>query len=252
MNSLLRLQYHTSILLLVFFCSPLVAAEPYRMSYLEFPPYWYGTEIEGSNGLHYDLVETIFKNAKLDVTFVSTPWARILSNVETGNSPFVNWAVAPNNDELVWLPIPPTNIHLMIVSKSKPETWPQSPEDFKGKRIASVRGWRLINLEPIRTDQDVVFMKSNSLENALRLLQVGRVDFVLAYKEPFSGLNEKVQKALFTHPVDSITAYALAIPKSHPEGELLYKKVKASFDDLVERKVIDKNVFTELDYLTNK
>ena len=224
--------------------APFVVSAEYNknqeMAYLEFPPYWLASPDEnGKLGIHYHLVEEVFKNAGLNVTMKATPYPRILKHVEQGKVAFINWGDDPKANQFVHLPLPGVDIIQVVASKDKEKEVPITPDGFAGKKAVTVRGWLLLGLEPLRTQDSTKMYTVTNMKSAVNMLEKDRVDYLLAYQGPLNSYKEQVKN--YNIKVSAkIFGYSLAIPKSYKDADALNEVISKSFNELVEKGVIDK------------
>ena len=157
----------------------------HQMAYTPFPPNFLAKPNEnGSLGPSAELVQAIFKQAGLKVKMSATPYARVLAHAKEGKVAFVNIGAKANAD-LVYLPIPPVMFRMYIMGKE--ENLPTTAEALKGKRVATVRGFKLFNLAPIQEQPETKVSVLGNVKAAVNILHKDRVDYVLSFKGPLDS-----------------------------------------------------------------
>lgn len=239
----MNLQLAKSSVFLALFLMPLYSwaneKTRYNMAYTSFPPFFLKQpDKDGKLGISGELVKAIFAKAGLNVKLSPTPHARISVYAKQGNVAFITAGANPNTD-FVYLPVPAIPSKLYIVGKE--EALPTTAEALRGKRIASVRGFKLFNLAPIKEQKETTHTIVGSVKAAIEMLRLNRVDYVVAFKGPLHAHRKATEnfykKLVYSHPKGG---YPLAIPKAYPNSEVLYQTIKQAFEDLVKSGVIDR------------
>jgi len=205
---------------------------------LYYPPYW---DLNGSDitGLHANLSRKLYREAGLDVDLASVPYARIHQFLFPDDVAIVAYGANPLTDHRLLFPIPQTTIELKIYGlNSKPVT---TLEQLVGKDVAIKRGFPLGGFEVIREKKKYHTVSTNSVEQAIRLLLLGRVDYLITLDDPYQKDIKKVDlggRKIWSRSLEKLDGWPIAIVKNHPRSQELYDKIKHAYENLQKAGVV--------------
>jgi len=231
--------------LLLFSHVSLASEEPLQQYFLKFPPFWDVDAAGNFTGSHYRLAKRLYQHAGLDVKFSLVPYKRMQLQVARGLVPFINYGEVADvvTEDILHVCVPPTKITLRVYYTGKTKPNVNTPDDFEGKNVVILRGLPLGEYEKIKSNPKINLIKPNSTEAALKILFIGRGDYLITFENnvdgepnnPFSK-NELKSYFLFT-----LLGYPVTTPKSYANGEAICAKVLSSYHQLVKEGIIDSN-----------
>lgn len=201
---------------------------------LYYPPYWDKSE-DGITGLHARLSDRLYAQAGLDVDMESVPYARISQLLFPDDVAIIAYGANPSTDHLLLFPIPKTTIELRVYGLGSEPV--NNLEELEGKTIAIKRGFPLGSFEVIREDKKYHTVSMNSVEQAIQLLLIGRVDYIVTLADPFRKDIKKValgNRKIWSRTLETLDGWPIAIVKSHPRSDELYQKIKQAYGELLE------------------
>jgi len=205
---------------------------------LYYPPYWDNTDGK-ITGLHARLSRRLYEKAGLNVKMEVVPYARIHQFLQPKEVAIVAYGANPQTDHRYLYPIPQTTIELKIYGLyAEPLT---SLKQLVGKDIAIKRGFPLGGYEIIREDKRYLTVSSNTVEQAIRLLLLERVDYIITLNDPFQKDIKKVNlsgKKIWSRTLEKLDGWPIAVVKSHPRSQELYDKIKNAYESLTESGVV--------------
>ena len=200
---------------------------------LYYPPYWDSTE-NPITGLHARLSNSLYAQAALDIKMESVPYARIHQRLFPENVAIAAYGANPLTDDQFLFPIPQTTIQLKIYGfHSEPVT---SLEKLIGKDIAIKRGFPLGGYEVIREEKKYNTASTNTVEQAIRMLLLDRVDYIITLDDPFQKDIKKIDlkgKKIWSRTLEKLDGWPIAIVKSHPRAQELHQKIKRAYEELL-------------------
>jgi ABC-type amino acid transport substrate-binding protein len=205
---------------------------------LYYPPYWDGTDHK-ITGLHAKLSRRLYAHAGLEVNMERVPYARIHQPLLPKDVAIVAYGADSLTDHRYLFPIPQTTIELKIYGLySKPVN---SLDQLVGKKIAIKRGYPLGGYEAIRVEKKYNVAFANNVEQLIRMLLLERVDYIITLDDPFQkdikNMNLNGQK-IWSHTLEKLDGWPIAVIKSHPRAEDLYEKIKRAYKELREAGII--------------
>lgn len=210
------------------------SAAPLAHYTLYFPPYWGKTDGQIS-GLHARLSQRLYQQAGLNVTMESVPYARIHRLILPENVAVVAYGANADTNDRFLFPLPQTSIELRIYGLNGPPVDTLKP--LEGKRIAIKRGFPLGGYTKELKQEKYHTVATNSVEQAIRLLFLGRVDYIITLDDPFQKdirkLNPGTHK-IWSRTLEKLQGWPIVVVKSHPRANELYAKIKQAYDDLLE------------------
>lgn len=205
---------------------------------LYYPPYWDSTE-SPITGLHAKLSRRLYTQANLDIKMESVPYARIHQRLFPDDVSIAAYGANPLTDHFFLFPIPQTRIELKIYGlHSEPVN---ILAELVGKNVAIKRGFPLGAYEVIREEKKYNTVSTNSVEQAIRLLLIERVDYIITLDDPFLKDIKKIDlkgKKIWSRSLEILDGWPIAIVKTHPRANELYEKIKQAYEELLEAGVI--------------
>lgn len=243
------------IIAMIMLCAPasyaqedldnLVIEQSLEQYFLNFPPYWLSNSTGEYSGLHYRLAKVLYKHAGLDVKFVNTPYQRMQYQVEQGKVAFINYGEVEgiNTDDILHICVPPTNITLRVYYLKESLNEIVNIEDFSGQKLIIMHGLPLGEYENIKLDPSISFMRPVSIEAAISGLKAGRGDYFITFGNLMINAEKnyfkKDQYQLKSYPLYSLLGYPIVTPKTFRGGKVLCDRVKESYQQLVEKGIIN-------------
>lgn len=205
---------------------------------LYYPPYWDSAE-SPITGLHARLSQRLYAQAGLDIRMESVPYARIHQRLFPENVAITAYGANPLTDDQFLFPIPQTTIELKIYGlHSEPVN---SLDQLIGKDIAIKRGFPLGGYEIIRVEKKYNTASTNTVEQAIRMLLLERVDYIITLDDPFQKDIKKIDlkgKKIWSRTLEKLDGWPIAVIKSHPRAKELHEKIKQAYEELREAGVI--------------
>lgn len=214
------------------------AADPLAHYTLYFPPYWEGADKQVS-GLHARLSRRLYQQAGLLVEMESVPYARIHRLLLPDNVAIVAYGANAETDDRFLFPIPQTSIELRIYGLNAEPV--DTLEPLEGKRIAIKRGFPLGGYADALQQEKYRTITTNSVEQAIRLLLLGRVDYIITLDDPFQKDVRKVNlegHKIWSRTLEKLDGWPIAVVKAHPQARELYQKIKQAYQQLRDKGVV--------------
>jgi len=233
-----------SLLIILFFSHIASATEaPLKQYFLKFPPFW-DVDAEGNfEGTHYRLAKKLYQHAGLDVEFALVPYKRMQLQVARGLVPFINYGETADvvTEDILHVCVPPTKITLRVYYTGKIKPKVNIPDDFEDKYVVILHGLPLGKYEEIKLNQKIKFIKPHSIEAALKILSIGRGDYLIAFDNLVDSVVTKPfsKNELNSFPLYTLLGYPITTPKNYANGEQICAKVLSSYQQLVKEGVID-------------
>lgn len=243
MNLPVNYRFFLLLSLLLFSGMSLSTEKPLQQYFLKFPPFW-DVDVNGNfSGLHYRLAKKLYQHAGLEVKFSQVPYKRMQLQVARGLVPFINYGEVADvvTEDILHICVPPTKITLRVyyTGINKPEV--NIPDDFEGKYVVILHGLPLGNYEKIKSNKQINFIKPNTIEAALKILSIGRADYLIAFDNLVDGIENKpfAEGELKSSALYSLLGYPVTTPKSYLNGKAICARVLNSYHQLVNEGVID-------------
>ena len=205
---------------------------------LYYPPYWDNTE-SPMTGLHARLSRRLYAQAGLDIKMESVPYARVHQRLFPGDVAITAYGASPLTDHFFLFPIPQTTIELKIYGLHSVPV--NSLDQLVGKDIAIKRGYPLGGFEVIRQEKIYNTVSTNTVEQAIRLLLIERVDYIITLDDPYQKDVKNIDlkgKKIWSRSLEKLDGWPIAVIKSHPRANELHEKIKRAYDELLEVGVI--------------
>lgn len=200
---------------------------------LHLPPFWnsYGNQITGS---HARLARKIYREAGLDVAIEIVPYARIHHFSFPPRVAMIAYGSAQAGDDRLLFPIPATSINFSLYGTgAKPVNL---PDKLLGK-IAIRRGSPLSRYVKTLVNTPDQILEVNSVEQAIRLLVAGRVDYLMTIDEPVANILKNIdphgQIPLWKEALKTVRGWPITVIKSHPRADELNQRIKQAYETLL-------------------
>lgn len=217
------------------FLSKGIAADKINVAYIEFPPVFSTNSNNQAEGFLIDLTKAVMKKIGYEPEFASFPTKRMISNIVSGESVlWVGAAAIPDFKDNTYVGdnvVAKIDLRAYTIGKKDPVT---KKEDLNGKSVIIMDGYGYGGwVDYIKDPKNgVKIEKTNSHESALKMLQSGRGDYLLDYKQAVeSTLKVLTIKNIEFNDVSSIEA-KFVVSKKFPKAEELLKKLEAAYIEL--------------------
>lgn len=225
----------TSTITILTALSTVHAAEKISVAYIEFPPVFSTNADKQPEGFLIDLTKAVTSKVGVEAEFASYPPKRMVSNIVTGESAlWVGAAAIPDFKDNTYIGdsvVAKIDLRAYTIGKKTPIA---KKEDLNGKSIIIIDGYGYGGWADYLKDPKnaVKLEKTNSHESALKMLQSGRGDYLLDYKQAVeSTLKTLAIKDIQFNDVSSIEA-KFVVSKKYPKGEELLKKLETAYIEL--------------------
>jgi polar amino acid transport system substrate-binding protein len=183
-----------------------------------------------SGGLTTDLVRTAYERAGYEVSIQFLPWKRGAAMVRDGNADATFPYVKTDEREKVY-----TFSEPIFAIPISPAVSPENAgtinafEDMKGKKTCRPVGWASASPELNEAEKagEITVQRPSAIESCFRLLEAGRVDFLVG-EEP--RLQADAEKALGSRDSIHIEDFTLGETRLH----LIFAKTSKETSDRVE------------------
>ncbi len=188
----------------------------------DWPPYSaLKPDRSGPEGFSVDLVREAFKTQGIKVQYQVLPFSRSLHDAEFGKvvGCFNATMTDSNRDTYCWHPTPMFKESLLIFG---PRTSPRENltiKDLEGHSVGTTIGY---TSDSFTKNIRIKHNRATSDENLIRMLALGRVDYILLNGMPgYQRINSepKLKGKIKKVGTISIDGFWLAFSKRHPEGE---------------------------------
>lgn len=215
--------------------STVQATEKISVAYIEFPPVFSTNVDKQPEGFLIDLTKTVTSKIGVEAEFASYPPKRMVSNIVTGESTlWVGAAAIPDFKDNTYIGdsvVAKIDLRAYTIGKKTPIA---KKEDLNGKSIIIIDGYGYGGwVDYLKDPKNAVKLeKTNSHESALKMLQSGRGEYLLDYKQAVeSTLKTLAIKDIQFNDVSSIEA-KFVVSKKYPKGEELLKKLEGAYTEL--------------------
>ncbi|WP_432737144.1 substrate-binding periplasmic protein [Maridesulfovibrio sp. FT414] len=235
----------------VFFCIfPAHAGPQLKLVTDSFPPYYY--QVDGkTDGIMFRLIALAFKEMKMTFSFEHVPWQRALIMAETGKSDAIpGIAKTPERESALFFPEEPLLVaYIVLFYKIENKFDYKDITSLNNKRVGVIRGYSY------GPDFDhfkgCIKEPGESLLQNFNKLAAGRLDLVIAYKDPgLYTLNKENIRSNFHFSANPVHKVPLYLAFSRKPG---HKKMAISFNKAlmnVKEKDSCKKVIQELGFTT--
>lgn len=205
------------------------SAQTLIFGYVEFPPFTYTNSEGKADGFIIDLVDSTFKNAKLDYTAVSLPAIRLKEYLKHGKvDVWVGITTANDFDEVAIVGSRVFN-HLALNAYfigNKPAI--NKKEQLNNQSIITMLGYSYGGLAEYIKDNsnNITDNKTQSLASAFQMLASKRGDYLLGYGLP-------AQQYLSSNPINALQYSSIAklplyfiVSHQTPNGPKIIKQLE--------------------------
>lgn len=218
--------------------STIYSQEPeVKIGVLSFQPFYILEEGQEPSGIFIDYLKAALNRCNLSYSIKGYPPKRLYKYLAEGEAdiflgvkgvPELEGNVLYSNEKI-------TQIDLRVYSRQ--DIIPIiNKEDFKGKRVLTIRGYSYGGFIKYLEDpvNKIVADMTNSHELAFKKLQAKRADYLLDYSAP----SNKALKAVGITSIDShsilLLDIVLIVSKKTPNAQNLLNKMEQAFKDLKE------------------
>lgn len=220
---------------IVIFSGNLFAAEKIQIGVLNFAPFYVVEDGKEPSGTILDNIKLAMKRANLEYEITGYPPKRLYSNLAEGKSHvFLGIKGVPvYDDKVIYSKNKITDIDLRIYARSDTALL-KSKEEFKGKKILTIRGYAYGGLIKYLNDP------ANNIETdptadhvlAIRKLKAKRANYLLDYRRPTEkALNKIDLPGIQNHPIMLLDIYII-VSKQTPNAQDVLEKLEKAFSDL--------------------
>ncbi len=217
-----------------------------KQYFLTFPPYWEQINETTFSGVHYRLAQKVYQHAGLAVDFVNVPYNRMQQQVAAGKIPFINYGEVDSQktEDILHICVPPTEITLRVyyLDESLEEFYTE--QGFENQQVIILHDLPLGNFEGIKANKAINFMRPSTIKAAIQGLVAGRGNYFIVFDNMMVNAQQRFfplnSYQLRSYPLYTMLGYPITTPKTFPNGEQLCAKVLASYQQLVEKGVINK------------
>ncbi len=229
----MQIKFSVALLLFLTLSVPAGLPDTLTLGCIEFPPLYYTTEIGEAKGELINLAQKLFSKLGVVMRPYSRPAKRLLIDYKNGSfNVWIGMTSLPELNEIAHIS-PLTVSELIFCSYAmSEENAISSLEQLKGKRVALIRGYSYGEWgDKIRdSSSQINYTEISSHETALKFLNAGRADVLLAYRGPVSGISTSAVPFIETE----INRYPLhiSVSKRTPMSREILAKLEAAFIEL--------------------
>ncbi|GGP20622.1 substrate-binding periplasmic protein [Silvimonas iriomotensis] len=146
--------------------------------------YPYSGKVNGdAHGMAEDIIQAAFSAVGVDVKFVSLPYARCIHMVRTGElaACFDTARTRENEADFLWPAHPMFSSKALIYARADSQEHDLGPAALHGKRVAVTNGYEYGS--DFDGDITVIREVTNQTIYSFRMLELGRVQYVLAFEK---------------------------------------------------------------------
>lgn len=218
------------------------ARKTLNFGYLEFRPFFYTDENGDPKGPIIDKIIKIADRAGYDVTVKGYPMKRLTQYIKEGKLDFtVLLKVVFEKDDILASDrrIVKINLRTYTIGDQPPII---KKEDLSGKKIGIFRGFSYGGwLDYIKDENNVVnYHEVSTHEQLFRILELGRVDYILNYKQPSDSIIKKLKiKNLKYNDITVMPVYLLVSTRTL-KGDVaeITKRLNDAYEELVVEGVV--------------
>ena len=180
------------------------------------------------------VADELFKRANLTWRATAYPAKRLFNNLKTGETNFSILVRASSLIESCLFsqnPIYSTNLNIYYIGDKPPIN---SIEDIRGTRLATIRGYSYGKLRKFIEDpkNNIKNEVTNTHSSAFRMLELGRVDYVLDYASAAKDIiSENSISNLQSKTINKLNIY-LVLSKSYPNADELMGKLETIVESI--------------------
>ena len=212
-------------------------ARDIRVATIGFPPY--GIREQGiTSGIYYEAANMLVKEAGYVATNIIKPYARIISDLKTGQSDMTIMFKYQELEQYVTYVAPLPSLKIVVVGLHFSAF--SSINKLKGVRLAYLRGASFS--DAIDNDPSVIIHRTTDFLQGVKMLLAGHVDAIIGPMDPILSTAAKIglSEDVFGEPlvIDERTPWIQVSNKSL--SILSPDKLNNVFDDMKKRKVLKK------------
>lgn len=189
------------------------------------------------------VADELFKRANLTWRATAYPAKRLFNNFKNGETNFsilVRASSLVDNCIFSKKPVYSTNLNIYYIGDKRPIV---KKEDLIGTRIAIIRGYSYGKLRKFIEDpeNDIVSEVTNTHSGAIRMLKLGRVDYVLDYASAAEDIIAENSIADIRSNTISKLKIFLVLSKSYPNAEELMNRLETIVESIDVNKIIKRS-----------
>lgn len=226
------LNVFAAIFVFIVSCSTVNAESPLRTTYIEFAPVTFTNPEGAPDGYLVHTMFDVLKEAGYDYSVRPFPTNRMIMNMADGELDL--WIGASTiqslKDHVVVGNEPVTEIHFRAYYFGDSGPYLRK-EDLLGKRVIMMRGYSYSGWSKFIKDpaNDIQYFESDSHDQALNALRLGRGDVLLDYQRPASTAISKTDiEDIKSNEVLSQSLYFL-VSKKTPNADQVVKALDKAF-----------------------
>jgi polar amino acid transport system substrate-binding protein len=210
-------------------------AKPVELGYFHIPPYSHHNEGGPPTGIMADILITLLERNDVPFHFNNFPSKRYFYCVTKGIECQVQFTVKglPQFDDVLFISDDVAiKVELKVYSKSSTQKF-KTLSDLAGKTIVLLRGYhyngfreRIKQMSPL-----VAIINARDTEAAIKLVQIGRGDYLLQYGHLVSHSDSAYAVNLVGSPL-STTNYHLSIHRSMPNALKLLQQLNKTMMEM--------------------
>lgn len=217
-------------------------AQNITIGYSDFPPFIYQDTAGKTSGFFLSPVLIILKEAGIDtvtnVKYISEPNTQLIPDILSGKITLtLGLPGTPAFKDKIYVgtyPIVQIKINAYYIGEKQPIT---AIENLAGKSIIVIKGYSYGGMIEFLNDpkNKCVLKQAISHEEALKLLQTAKADYLLDYTAPINVQMETSSiAALRSTTLTSIPVHFI-ISKTVPDGEALMNKINEAHQALIQK-----------------
>lgn len=189
------------------------------------------------------VADELFKRANLTWRATAYPAKRLFNNFKNGETNFSILVRASSlHDSCIFSkkPVYSTNLNIYYIGDKPSIT---KKEDLIGTRVAIIRGYSYGKLRKFIEDQenDIVSEVTNTHSGAIRMLKLGRVDYVLDYASAAEDIIvENSISDIQSNTISKLNIF-LVLSKSYPNAEELMNRLETIVESIDVNKIIKRS-----------
>lgn len=189
------------------------------------------------------VAKELFERANLSWTATSYPAKRLFRNFKNGETNFSILVRASSLfDSCIFSkkPVYSTNLNVYYIGDKPPII---SKEDLIGSNIVTIRGYSYGSLGKFINNpkNNIVNEVTNTHSSAFRMLELGRVDYLIDYASAAQDIISKNSiRNLHSNTINQLDIF-LVLSKSYPKADELMKKLETIVESIDINKIISES-----------
>lgn len=206
-----------------------------RTGFVEFPPFKYADAQGNASGPWVEMTEKVAAAAGFQVDWIHLPIARVYLYLETGRIDF--WpgvaGIPRIRDFVLESSVTPMRVVLYAFHRSDMNR-PENLQALKNEQLILINGFSYLGaLKPLSLeDEDISYAPGH--RSALRMLELGRGDYVLNYDEPVQAVKQEFPQLDLTGTPIFRARGAFVVSRANPDAETIVKQLDDAYERLVE------------------